>query len=94
MLTQRRDILDALATAAPAPPPPPSDSSSDQPDYNDVCFFYNKGKCRRGENCPYLHVFVTPEEFNRLEQRYAAQRNRSRDRRPSRSPSPSPHADG
>ena len=85
---------DQLSDASSDQPDQLSDASSDQPGYNDVCLFYNKGKCRRGENCPYLHVFVTPEEFNRLEQRYAAQRNRSRDRRPSRSPSPSPHADG
>ena len=95
----------AKAAPAPPPPPPPADASktknngrANKKDVPDACLYFNRGKCNRGDKCPYAHVMCTPEELIKLEQRIAEKRNRSQtpkgkgkgDRRSSRSPSPFP----
>ena len=42
--------------ASPNKPPPPKDSPAEQSGQRPACFFYPKGTCTRGKDCPFEHV--------------------------------------
>ena len=46
----------AKAKATPNKPPPPKDAPAESSGQRPPCFFYPKGTCTRGKDCPFEHV--------------------------------------